>query len=160
MRGVIILFIFGLHSLAFSQDKELQRKQFDFAQKTNEFLEGFDKSSGQNDFEYHSLRRDISESLLTRTTDGRMAIVWQTQPVPDNFKSKNTSFIWLAAMDLTDRSNYFDVFIDGIKRSEIVSGTKTEWVLETNDRGKLEFLMFSKDQYGDAFKYGKCTIGL
>jgi len=150
---IITLLLTGLYSFTFSQNKELLKNQFDFAQETKGFLEGFNQNLGQNDFEYHSLRRDITESLLTRSSDGLMAIEWETQPVPENYKEKNASFVWLAAIDLTDKTNRFDVFVNDIKKFEIISSKKTEWEIESNDGGKLKFLMFSKDQHGDAHGY-------
>lgn len=138
---------------SFSQDKELLKKQFDFAQKSAGCFEGYNHNLGENNFEYHSLRKDVPECLLTRSTDGNMAIEWETQAIPDNFKGKSASFVWLTAMDLTQKSNGFDVFVDDIKRFEIISGNNKSWKLEHKEGAELEFITFSKDQHGDAHGY-------
>ena len=82
-----------------------------------------------------------------------MAIEWETQLVPENYQKKNCSFVWLTAIDLTKKTNQFDVFVNDIKRFEIISGTRTNWKIENKDGGELEFLTFSKDQHGDAHGY-------
>ena len=139
--------------LAFSQDKDLLKRQFDFAQKTQNYLEGFSQNLGNNDFEYHSLRKDVPDCLLTRSTDGNMAIEWETQAVPESYKGKSASFVWLTALDLTTKTNGFDVFVDDIKRFEIISGNRESWKLEHKEGGELEFITFTKDQHGDAHGY-------
>ncbi len=153
-KHIFFTIIFStLYLFAHAQDKDLLKKQFDFAQKTKDFLEGYHQNIGDNNFEYHSLRKDINECLLTRSTDGNMSIEWETQAVPDDFKGKGASFVWLAAMDLTEKANRFDVYVNDVKRFEVISGTKTNWKIKNNEGGELEFLTFRKDQHGDAHGY-------
>ncbi len=153
-KHILFTVIFStIYLFAHAQDKDLLRKQFDFAQKTEDFLEGYHHNIDDNNFEYHSLRKDINECLLTRSTDGNMQIEWETQAIPDDFKGKEVSFVWLAAMDLTEKANRFDVYVNDVKRFEIISGTKTNWKIKNNEGGELEFLTFKKDQHGDAHGY-------
>ena len=69
-KGKIVLFIYLISISAFGQYSEIFKRHILLAEKTNNYYEGFNKSSGSNDFIYHSFREDVSESMLTRCTDG------------------------------------------------------------------------------------------
>lgn len=153
---ITFLFI-SIQFLVFSQEEDFLKKQFVFAEKTRNYYEGYNKNIGGNDFTYHSLRNDISDALLTRCSDGKMAIEWETQAVATDHKEKTASFVWMAALDLTDKSLQFDVYIDDVKRFEITSSTIMDWVVENKEGGKLEYLAFEKDQHGDAHGYMSLT---
>src|SRR5210317_1993904 len=103
-KSSLITIIIFISLFAFSQNREQLKKQFDFAQKVNNGFEGYANSVGTNDFNYHSVRNDVTDALLTRCTDGNMAIEWETQRVPETFNDAGASFVWIAALDLTDKN--------------------------------------------------------
>ena len=154
---LIALLLFTVCISSYSQDQEKLKKQYQFAQKTTGWFEGFQKSIGTNDFSYHSLRNDIHESLLTRANNGDMAIEWETQKIPDDYKGQIASFVWIAALDLTDEETHFDVFINDNKKFSIPSSQNTDWSIKSQDGGKLEFFTLSRDQHGDAHGYMSLT---
>jgi alpha-mannosidase len=150
---IIVYFSFITALLVNSQNtKDRFKMQYEFARKTVGWLEGFSKSSGENDFIYHSLRHNVSASMLTRCTTGEMGIEWETAPVPENFKEKGAWFVWLAAIDLTNKNYNFDVSIDDKKRFTVTSGNRKNWRLQ-HDGGILEFTTFTLDQHGDSHGY-------
>ena len=134
---------------AFSQDKHVSQ----FANETVGYLEGFAKSTGGNDFIYHSLRNDLTDALLTRCTDGTMAIEWQTAPIRTDFKEKGAGFVWIAAMDHTSEKHTFDVLINGEKKFQLTTGQQGNVDLTNNEGGKLKFVTADLDQYGDMHGY-------
>lgn len=148
---LLVLFI-AFQVIVQAQQKNQLKVQFEFAQKVTNGFEGYGKNRGENDFTYHSLRNDKTDALLTRSSDGNMAIEWETQALPDDFNAKSALFVWMAAMDLTGKKNEFTVFVNGIQRFTIVSGESTRWDL-SNDGAILEFITLSKDQHGDAHGY-------
>ena len=97
MRKILLLFLALIMVASLkAEDKIKLMKQYNFAMKSQNHLEGFSKSIGKNDFSYHSLRIDVTDALLTRCTDGEMAIEWLTQNVPNN-NEKGVWFTWIAA---------------------------------------------------------------
>ncbi len=130
-----------------------QRTLFNLAKKSQGWTEGFRKNIGSNEFSYHSFRNDVLKSLITRCTNGEMAIEWETASIPQNLENNKIGFLWIAAMDITNEKTFFDVYINGNKRFEIPAGNKQNWSLKTDDGGELSFATVETDQNDDAFGY-------
>ena len=114
---------------------------FELAHKIKKLPGGdFKKNSGDNTFSYHTFRNDVTDGLITRCTDGKSGIEWETQPIPETYKQEGAAFIWVAALDLTTDQNIFDVFVNGIKRFEIPTSTTKNWEIESADGGQLSFI--------------------
>ncbi len=148
------LFFFTSSIFLYSQDfTDSLKPFFDFVEVTRNYKEGFYKSNGMNDFRYHSIRADVSECIITRATDGQMAIEWLTEPVEENFNQEGMGFLWIAAMDIIPTKYIFDVYLNDIKRFSISSSEKYNWALKTENGGSLQFQTLEKDQHGDAHGY-------
>jgi alpha-mannosidase len=147
---LILLFIVG--SINAQNDDQL-KSQIQFLEQIKDSYEGYQSSKCKNTISYHSLRNDITEGMLTRATNGSMKIEWQTQAIPNYFKADGAWFVWLAALDITEKKVNFDVFIDGVKRFTIPSGKKTSWAMTSPDGGILKYQHFDTDQHGDTHGY-------
>ncbi len=150
----IVLIIISIGINASDEKKKVYlMKQYNFAQKSINYLEGFSESIGQNDLSYFSLRNDVTEGMLTRCTDGNMAIEWLTQKIPTDYDTDGAWFTWLTALDLTSDEHEFDVFVDDIKRFTFISGEKEDKQFSNEDGGKLEYITIQKDQHNDSHGY-------
>lgn len=129
-----------------------QKALLNLAEESKNWFEGFNSNIGGNEFSYHSFRNDVSESLITRCTDGKMIIEWETAQIPENWNNK-AGFLWIAALDITPHNFVFDVFINDKKRFEITSSTKNNWELKTDDGGKLSYVTIETDENEDAHGY-------
>jgi alpha-mannosidase len=134
-------------------DDHLSKNLFELAGKSKNWLEGFQKNIGENTFSYHSFRNDVTQSLITRCTDGKMGIVWETQTLSEAFDEKTACFLWIAAIDLTPDQTFFDVSVNGINRFELPASNRKNWEIVTPDGGKLSFLTVETDGSGDAHGY-------
>ncbi len=153
-KYIIVLFLIHICLLTFSQkpDESLE-ELLDFVNETKGYKEGFVRSIGANDFKYHSIRTDINECLLTRATDGNMAIEWITAPVNETNDTNGVGFIWIAAMDITGSKHVFDFYMNDTKRFSIPTSQVYNWSLETEDGGSLRFYTKERDHHGDALGY-------
>jgi alpha-mannosidase len=149
LAAINLWFSASAHSQGFNNSELITK----LASETDGYSEGFVKSISGTDFNYPGLRNDLSGSLLTRCTDGSMAIEWQTAAVSSDFKGAGAGFVWIAAMDLTKEEHAFDVCINGEKKFLITSGEKENLELSSKDGGKLRFITAEKDQNGDAHGY-------
>lgn len=151
----IILVVAALTAITINaQKKEQLMKQYKFAMESQNYLEGFSKSIGENDFSYHSsLRIDVTESMLVRCTDGTMAIEWITNPVPKDHKKGGVWFTWLAALDLSGQHHKFDVYINDVKRFEFLSGNEQDRQFNNEDDGILKYTTIDFDQHRDGHGY-------
>ena len=153
LKSILVLLVFLLF-LFQSKSQNIQNRTIDnLAIKSKNWFEGFKKNVGANEFFYGSFRSDVGKSLLTRCTDGQMAVEWQTQVVPSDFSQQEAGFLWIAALDLTPQALVFDVFVNGKKRFEITSSDQKEWQLKTADGGSLSYITVMTDGNGDAHGY-------
>jgi alpha-mannosidase len=149
----LITFLLLLAWTAGNAQDDNMKLLFDLAGKSVNWVEGFQKNTGSNEFNYHSFRNDVSDALLTRCTNGQMEIEWETAAIPQSLQQKEVGFLWIAALDLTSEKVIFDVYINGTKRFEMPSTTEKNWQIKTNDGGSLSFTTVETDQNGDAHGY-------
>lgn len=152
--------IFFLMAVVFQSKAQTSPNKIidNLAQESKDWFEGFQQNVGANEFSYHSFRSDIKKSLLTRCTDGQMAIEWKTQAVPSGFSQPEAGFLWIAALDLTKQPLTFDVYFNGQKRFEITSSEQKNWQLSTAEDGRLSFTTVETDQNGDAHGYMSLVV--
>ena len=66
------------------------------------YLKGYGREISGENINYNSALPDVAKTaLLTRCTDGKKAIEWETEAVPANFQGKYLFFAWLAAHSST-----------------------------------------------------------
>jgi hypothetical protein len=149
---IIYLFLFLAQTqlLAINDPK---KDLFELAEESKSYLEGFQKNSGETTFSYHTFRNDVTDGMITRCTDGKSGIEWETQTLPETFKQEGAAFLWIAAIDLTSDQNIFDVSVNGIKRFEIPTSTTKNWEISSADGGQLSIVTVETDQHGDAHGY-------
>ena len=100
---------------------------YDLAAKSKNWMEGFQKNTGENTFSYHTFRNDLTDGLITRCSTGQSGIEWETQPLSATYSETNAGFLWIASINLTNDKNIFDVFVNGTKRFEIPTSMNKEW---------------------------------
>ncbi|MBK9148611.1 MAG: hypothetical protein IPM12_12445 [Flavobacteriales bacterium] len=104
-------------------------------------------------------------ALLTRCTDGKKAIAWETADVP--FSERESVqyyyFSWIAAHNSTtsggDRS--FDLFIGDQKALTFTTHNSTKpatWAVDTVDRVALVFEFSKADRHGDAHGFAHLRV--
>jgi alpha-mannosidase len=149
---IITLIICLLTNNVIAQDQSIQRT-FKLSALAQSYYEGFQKNIGGNEFTYQSLRDDITASMLTRCTDGNMAIEWETATLPKEYTGDGAGFMWLAAADHTTEGKKFSVYINDQLRFTYISSGKQEKEFVNNEGGKLGFTTVSTDQHGDFHGY-------
>ena len=92
-------------------------------------------------------------ALLTRCTDGKKAIAWETAAVPKDLKGDYAYFSWIAAHNSTtsggDRS--FDLYINDAKALTFTTHHSTSpgsWSAAGADSTKLVFEFSKADRHG------------
>jgi alpha-mannosidase len=154
MNKILTIFIVlsGLTGYAQEPD-ETTKKLFDFVTQVKDYQEGFAVSTGSNDFRYHSFRSDIMDCLLSRATDGKMSIEWETAVPHDLANGEAAGFIWIAAMDIRPEHYRFDFYFNGIKRFAINTSDNPDWSMSHEDGAVLKFHAMETDHNGDAHGY-------
>jgi len=78
-------------------------------------INGYSKAIQGETLSYFSLYRQYAkEALLTRCTDGKKVIEWETDPIPENIKGDFAYFTWIAAHSSGTSSGvrHFDLYIN------------------------------------------------
>ncbi len=120
------------------------------------WISGYEKKIIGEDINYFSAFPDyVNEALLTRATDGKKVIEWQTALVPVNNKSPYVYFRWIAGHSTGTSSGdrNFDLYINDDKALIITThpGNKNpRWSFAANDSTKIIFTQLKTDGANDA----------
>jgi hypothetical protein len=122
------------------------------------YLAGYHAAVAGERLRYHSFHPYARESLLTRVTDGRMAIEWTTAPAPDPLPAAPCTFVWIGAHSTgtSGGDRAFDLALDGRPALRFVTragGEAGNWTVRGADGVALAFRHVWTDHVGDAFGY-------
>jgi alpha-mannosidase len=120
------------------------------------WINGFSKEiSGENITYFSAFPDYATTALLTRTTDGKKTIEWETAAVPQNSKGDYVYFSWVAAHSTAtsggDRN--FDLYVDDQKLltfTTIPGNKMPDWIFKTADGSALVFQQTKRDGANDS----------
>lgn len=121
-----------------------------------EWISGYGREISGENLAYFSAYPDYaSVSLLTRCTDGKKVIEWETAPVPGSFKGKYLYFSWVAAHSSGTSSGerHFDLYVDDEKLltfSTLPAHQRPLWTFAAPDSTRLVFQQIKRDGANDA----------
>lgn len=124
-------------------------------------LRGYGRTVDGAVLSYHSPYPDVSSALITRASDGTMAVVWETEPVPADWKGGPATFIWLAGHATGKGAHRFDLAIDGAPvlsfRTSPDSSRRT-WRETAPDGTALSFETVMVDQFDELFGFMRLEV--
>ena len=102
-------------------------------------------------------------ALLTRCTDGKKAIAWETAAVPKDLKGDYAFFSWIAAHNSTTSggNRSFDLYINDAKALTFTTHHSTSpstWSTASADSAKLVFEFSKADRHGDAHGFAHLRV--
>lgn len=124
---------------------------------------GFSKAISGEALTYTSAFPDyVNQALLTRTTDGQMAITWQTGKA-SNPKNGYYYFRWVAAHSsgTSGGDRNFDFYINGKKQLTVTTLPKNQrpnWNFANVDSVKLSFVKVRSDAANDAHGFAYLRV--
>jgi len=119
---------------------------------SQEYLNGYQEEIGGKRFSYHSPLPDVNLSLLCRARADYAPIEWKTETVPENYKGKTVSFIWLYGTDVLAESQSFEMYINGEKYftfSNPVDNKEENRSFKNKNGAELNFIRTLVDKHGD-----------
>lgn len=127
------------------------------------YISGYHNSIKGEVLSYTSIYpKYANKSLLTRCTDGKKDIEWQTDPIPKNETAPFIYFSWIAAHSTGTSSGtrYFDMYLDDKYVLTFTTHEKNYppfWSFESKDTlTKLVFELQKRDANNDA--HGMCYL--
>ena len=121
-----------------------------------EWLRGYGRTLAGAEISYHSPYPDISSALISRASDGTMAVEWETEAVPADWKGGPATFVWLAGLATGKGGHRFDLVVDGketLRFGTSSDSSRREW-RETGTGGlSLSFKTVMVDQFDELFGF-------
>ena len=121
-----------------------------------EWLRGYGRTLSGAEMSYHSPYPDISSALISRASDGAMAVEWETEAVPAAWKGGPATFVWLAGHATGKGGHRFDLVVDdktALSFRTSSDSSRREW-RETGAGGlSLSFKTVMVDQFDELFGF-------
>jgi len=120
------------------------------------WLRGYGRTVAGADMTYHSPYPDISAALISRASDGAMAVEWETEPVPADWGVRPATFVWLAGLATGKGAHRFDLAVDGrpvLSFRTSADSSRREWRESGPEGVSLAFKTVMVDQFDELFGF-------
>jgi len=110
---------------------------------------------------YHSPYPDATTALLSRATDGKMAIEWETQAVPEGFSAPAATFIWMSGLATNKGAHAFTLSLGGEPLLAFRTGkdaSARQWRMDGPAGSSLAFKTTLVDQFQELFGFMFLTV--
>ncbi len=121
-----------------------------------DWLRGYGRTVAGAEMTYHSPYPDIRSALISRASDGAMAVAWQTEALPQDWKGGPATFVWLAGLATGKGGHRFDLEIDGrpgLSFRTSADATRRAWRETGPDGLTLRFETVMVDQFDELFGF-------
>ena len=121
-----------------------------------EWLRGYGRTLAGAEMSYHSPYPDISSALISRASDGAMAVEWETEAVSADWKDGPATFVWLAGHATGKGGHRFDLAVDGrdtLSFHTSPDSSRRDWREEGPDGILLAFRTVMVDQFDELFGF-------
>ncbi len=156
-RNLLILILFFTVDHFFVPSATSNQSQDEFMNfkylTVKNFVPGFARTISGQDFNYYSCHPDVRSALLSRATDGTMAVEWETESLPSDYQEPTATFIWIAGLGCNIAEKKFDLFINDEYSLTFTSSKEKNWTIIGKQAIELSFNTIMVDQYTDLFGY-------
>jgi alpha-mannosidase len=126
-----------------------------------EWLRGYRRTLAGETISYHSPYPDSNSALLVRATDGKMAIEWETEPVPETFRKSGATFIWMSGMATGKGAHRFDLEINGSRALTFATpqdSSRRAWTVKGTNGVSMSFETALVDPFNELFGFVLLTV--
>ena len=121
-----------------------------------DWLRGYGRTLAGAEMIYHSPYPDITSALISRASDGAMAVEWETEALPADWKGGPATFVWLAGHATGKGGHRFDLAVDGktaLSFRTSADASRREWREEGAGGVSLAFKTVMVDQFDELFGF-------
>ncbi|MGD2120536.1 MAG: glycoside hydrolase family 38 C-terminal domain-containing protein, partial [Gemmatimonadota bacterium] len=125
------------------------------------YLSGWAQDVRGEILDYHSPVPTIRRSLLVRSEDRSRSIVWESQSVPEDFRGKEATFVFMIGIDVNAEPRRFDFRMNGKEMFQIANPTRAtlgDVITWEGIGARGEFRVTLMDRYGDAMGFFFLTL--
>jgi hypothetical protein len=124
-------------------------------------LRGYGRTIDGAVLSYHSPYPDITSALITRASDGTKNIIWESEPVPADWKGGPATFLWLAGHATGKGAHRFDLTVDGkpvLSFRTSADASRRNWRETGRDGIALSFETVMVDQFDELFGFMRLEV--
>jgi hypothetical protein len=131
-----------------------------------QLINGYTKAISGETISYFSVYPNYAkDALLTRATDGKRVMEWETAPVPSNAKGPYIYFSWIAAHSTGTNSGarHFDLYVNDKYELTITTLQKNYppyWTFAGSDSTRIVFELKTRDGAEDAHGFAYLRVPL
>ena len=121
-----------------------------------DWLRGYGRTLAGAEMTYHSPYPDITSALISRASDGAMAVEWETEALPADWKGGPATFVWLAGHATGKGGHRFDLAVDGkaaLSFRTSADASRRDWREEGAGGVSLTFKTVMVDQFDELFGF-------
>lgn len=121
-------------------------------------IEGYSEKISGRDYTYQSIREDVTNALISRASDGKLAFEVLLNKIPKNYSKKEASFFFYSNIDLNIRAP-FNLFInDNLAITFIANEDGTLKILNNPTNAIVEYILVKRDSNDDGVGAFKLTV--
>ncbi|MBN2092477.1 hypothetical protein JW964_22845, partial [candidate division KSB1 bacterium] len=132
--------------------------QSELAPESKNWLEGYARTILGKQMNYHSGIPHVNRALITRATNGKEPIEWETQAIPDKFNNQSALFAWAAGIGANSGVKNFNLFINDEWILAFQTQNLREWKSKGEHKIELHFRAIMEDVHQDYF--GFCFLNV
>ncbi len=120
----------------------------------NSVLAGYSKTISGEKIHYHSSYPEVKDALISRATDGKMEVEWESEPLPANHLSDTVTLMWAAGHCAHWGRHRFDLYVNGAKWLNFYTSadsSRTSWQEKGDNGSLLTFIPTWRDVHQDHF---------
>lgn len=146
---ILLLFAISATFIGRSQSLESINLERELASKANIFTNGYESTISGESINYSNMWNERDAAFITRATNGKMNIVWQTEPVK-KITNGYAEFIMIACIDQANPSKRFDFFIGSQLIGSVSNFGESYFKKKESSGVEYEFISINKNGWGDA----------
>jgi alpha-mannosidase len=138
-------------------------QQSDDSASRNRLLNGFVREVRGESITYRSSHPYANDALLTRCTDGKQVVEWETAEIPAGAKPNFATFVWIAghSSGTSSADATFRLAINGTEWFRFTTAKARrirQWSVSGKDGARLSFEVKLEDSAHDLFGYMFLTV--
>jgi len=153
-KSVFVVFILVFCFIeASAQFRRMNLKQSEFAFSAEEWQEGYSTTIYGSPYYGPAVTVDSLRGIQVRSGGEHNRIEWYTSAAPDPLPRKYAWFLVEGAIDITNRTRTFRVYINDVEKFVLTSSAKKDWEVKGKQGSELSFHHFDLDKNRDAIGY-------
>ena len=155
---ICILFLQTAWGMAqYADDHHLTRFCIETVDANETLVEGCVKELSGSLRPYYSSIPEATKALFSRSSDGKIAIEWQTAPIPET-ASKTISLIWVAGLGVNSGDKKFALYVNDEKYLTLATIKEHTWQLRGAHDSRLRFISKYENENRDLFGFMILTL--